>query len=375
MMLLVGATLLVRSVSHMQMIDRGFDSAGLYSINPKLPDHRYTTAASRRAFFADVLARARALPGVRSATVVEAPPPSRNLTIGALQAEGEALPPMGTTSFIDYNGVEPGFFSDMRIRLIHGTTFTDTSSAVGQVIVNEGMVRKHWRDGSPLGHRVRVVFNGQGDWKTIVGVAANAATGGIISDATAPMLYLPVSDKDHQSWSILVRTTASAGALAQLRALVATADPHLPPADITSIDDAMARTIAGPRFTMLLLALFTVMAVVLAAVGLYGVITYAVSQRTREIGIRVALGASRRRIARSVMVDGALLAAAGVVIGTLAAWWATKLLDQMLYGVARTDPASFVTGALLLLAIAVVACAIPMRRAVGVDPLIAMRSE
>jgi ABC-type antimicrobial peptide transport system permease subunit len=144
---------------------------------------------------------------------------------------------------------------------------------------------------------------------------------------------------------------------------------------VTNVEDAMRESIAGPRFTMLLLATFTLLALVLAAVGLYGVLAYAVAQRTREIGIRIALGATRRAIARAIITEGALLAAGGIAIGLAGALWSTKFIDRMLYGVPRSDPLAFAAGALLLFGTAMLACVVPMRRAVAVDPLIAMRAE
>jgi putative ABC transport system permease protein len=160
-----------------------------------------------------------------------------------------------------------------------------------------------------------------------------------------------------------------------VRSIVPAIDRRLPPPSVTNVEDAMLESIASPRFTMLLLTLFTGLALVLAAVGLYGVLAYAVTQRTPEIGIRIALGATRRTIARTIMGQGALLAVSGVVVGLGGAYWATKFIDKMLYGVPRGDPYSFAAGALLLFATAMAACLVPMRRAVAVDPLIAMRAE
>jgi putative ABC transport system permease protein len=174
---------------------------------------------------------------------------------------------------------------------------------------------------------------------------------------------------------VIVRTTPGVDALPALRSLVASLDPRLPPPTLTNIEQAMADSAERPRFTMMLLVTFTIVALVLAAVGLYGVMTYTVAQRTREIGIRIALGATRRRIARAVVSQGVLLAATGVLIGLAGAWWATKLLTKMLYGIAPTDPLSFSIGAALLLATAVLACVVPTRRAIRVDPVIAMRAE
>jgi predicted permease len=339
----------------------------------RLTETRYSTPALRRAFFNELASRARAINGVEALTVADGAPPSRQFTIGALQVEGQPDPPAGTTSFVDVNGGEPDFFKVMGIRLVQGTTFTDTSAAAAQVVINEGFARKYWPGRSALGKRVRIVFNGKGDWRTIVGVAVNASTGGLGAEASAPMLYTP--SNDHFQPVLVVRTAAAASPMADLRALVRGIDPLLPTPSVTSIADAMQKSIADPRFTMLLLTTFTTLALVLSAVGLYGVLAHAVAQRTREIGIRVALGATRRNIARAVVSQGVLLALGGIVCGMIGAKWATKLVDEMLYGVSRGDPLSFVIGGCVLLATAVVACIVPMRRAVSVDPLIAMRAE
>jgi putative ABC transport system permease protein len=371
--LLVGASLLVRSVVRLQTMDPGFAPEGLYGVKLVLPGKSYEAHAAKQAFYDELSARARVIPGVQAVTLAEGAPPMRNFLIGAMQIEGEAPPPAGTTAFISYNGVTPNYFKLMGIRLVEGTTFSDSSQSSKQVMVNEGFARKYWPQRSAVGHRLRLVFNDKGDWLTIVGVAANAFTGGLTDEATAPMLYTPFQG-DYQP-ALIVRAERGGNAIASVRRLVTTIDRRLPPPSITSVEDAMAQSIAGPRFTMLLLAAFTLLALVLAAVGLYGVLAYAVAQRTREIGIRIALGATRRAIARAVVGQGALLAAAGILVGLAGSFWATKLIEKMLYGVPRSDPISFAAGALLLFGTAMAACFVPMRRAVGVDPLIAMRSE
>jgi ABC-type antimicrobial peptide transport system permease subunit len=163
--------------------------------------------------------------------------------------------------------------------------------------------------------------------------------------------------------------------IASVRQLIPAMNRQLPRPEVTNVEDAMSQSIAAPRFTMLLLVSFTVLALVLAAVGLYGVLAYAVAQRTREIGIRIALGATRRTIGRAIVTQGAVLAVGGIIIGLGGAYWATKFIEKMLYGVPRSDPYSFAAGALLLFGTAMLACLVPMRRAVSVDPLIAMRAE
>ncbi|HKW48331.1 MAG TPA: ABC transporter permease [Gemmatimonadaceae bacterium] len=371
--LLVGASLLVRSVMRLQMMDAGFSARGLYGMTIVLPEKSYATPAARRAFYAELTARARVIGGVETAMMAEGAPPSMSLLIGALQIEGDAAPAAGTTAFVDYNGVQPSYFRAMGIRLIEGTTFSDTTDKSNQVIVNEGLAIKYFRGKSPLGHRLRVVFNGTGDWMTIIGVAANAFTSGLTMDASDPLLYVPFQGRYNPA--LLVRSKPGANPMATVRSLVPAIDRNLPPPTITSVEDAMGQSIATPRFTMMLLAAFTVLALVLAAVGLYGVLAYTVTQRTREIGIRMALGATRRAIGRAVMTQGAMLAVSGIVVGMAGAFWATKFIDKMLYGVPRSDPYSFAVGALLLLATAMLACLIPMRRAVAVDPLVAMKAE
>ena len=370
--LLVGATLLIRSIVHLQNVDPGFDTSRLYAV--QLPLRReYPTSEARQAFLAEVTARMRRVSGVEGLTISTAVPPWRSFLIGALQIEGDPLPPAGTTSFVDYNRIEPDYFRFMGIRLIEGSTITDTSKAAGQVVVNAGFARKYWPQGSAVGRRLRVVYNGQGDWKTIVGVVTDALTSGLTGDASRPLMYVAAADAYERA--VLVRVAPDADPIPSLRTLVAQADPRLPSVTVTNVESVMQRSIARPRFTMTLLVTFTALALVLAAVGLYGVMAYAVAQQTREIGIRIALGATRSAIASSVLRRGVLRAAASAVVGALGARWASKLLESMLYGVGRTDPISFTIGVAVLLTTALAACLVPVRRAVAVDPLTSIRAD
>jgi putative ABC transport system permease protein len=175
--------------------------------------------------------------------------------------------------------------------------------------------------------------------------------------------------------SVIVRTTGDAKFMRSLSAIVTTIDAHLPPPQMTSVEDAMRKTIARPRFTLFLLLIFTIVAVGLAAIGLYGVLAYTVALRTREIGIRMALGASRRLVANAVVAQGLMLAGIGGVVGLAAARAGVKLIGNVLYGVEKTDPVAFSAGAALLVVIALMACLVPVRRALSVDPLIAMRAD
>jgi putative ABC transport system permease protein len=371
--LLVGATLLVRSIMHLQSVDPGFEPKGLYSIQVELPRARYPNEIARGAFTTQLVDRIRNAPGVTSVSIAAGSPPSRSFMIGVLQVEGTPAPKPGTTGFVDYNAVDPSFFRTMGIKLLEGSVITDTSRATRQAMVNIGFARRHFPGGSALGRRFRVIYDGKESWSTIVGVVADAATGGLTSEASTPLVY--VSAADLREPVLIVRATPGANPVAGIRALINQADPDLAPATVSDIALALQRSVSGPRFTMLLLVVFTGLALVLAAVGLYGVMAYAVAQQTREIGIRIALGATRSNIARSILLRGVAMAGAGAVVGAVGARWGSKLLEHMLYGVQRTDTVSFAIGVFVLLLTALLACLVPMRRAVSVDPLISIRAD
>jgi putative ABC transport system permease protein len=381
-MLLVGATLLIRSVANLQSSDLGFDPKGLYAVRLPVPRGLDTTSAARSAFMVEFVSRLRQLPGVRSAAIASVTPGSRQFSIGRLEIDGETPPPAGTTSFIDVNRVEPGFFATMGIALVQGTTFSDTSASARQVIINAGFARKHWGDGSALGHRVRIAdidLGGKDEkptnsvpWLTIVGVAHDAATTGPGLELSAPILY--TASGATAAPNVMVRTNGDAHALAPMTGLLRTMGFRTSPT-IDGTEAFLSRVLSGPRYIMLVLTIFTVLALTLAGVGLYGVMAYTVTQQTREIGIRVALGASSSRIARGVLGRGTWLAVAGAVIGLVAASWSTKMIENQLHGVTRSDPLSFISGAVVLVLVAVAACVVPTRRALAVDPMTAIRAD
>ena len=370
-MLLVGAVLLTRSMAYLQARDPGFDAARLYAVDVSLPQERYPDPKARLAFYDQLAERAKGLPGVEAVTVPSAAPLSAAFLIGALQAEGQPDPAAGTTSFISYNGVTPDYFRMIGMRFALGGPFTDTTTAAGQAIVNESMARQLWPGQSALGKKLRVVYNGQGQWKTVVGVVADALTRGR-TDRGEPMLYYPGAGF---SAVLLVRTSSDANVVRNVANLARNIDQTVAPPAVNNIEEGMHRSMARPRFTMFLLAIFAAIAVMLAAVGLYGVLAYSVAQRTREIGIRVALGATRGRVALSVMSQGMLLSMLGALLGLVGARWGAQLIGSQLYGVQQTDLLSFAVSAAALVGIALLACLLPVRRAVRVDPMIAMRAD
>ena len=371
--LLVGAALLIRSVAYLQSTDPGFNPNGVYAVYPDLSATADSTNAMQWAFYDRLAERVRALPGVQSVTVATGAPPGRGFTIGALEVEGQAAPPPGASGFINTLGIRPGYFSLMGMHFVQGGPFTDTTAAASQVIVNAGMARTYWPTASAVGHRIRIEQQGAGTWMTIVGVVNDAATGGLLMERTEPILYTPPAL--YFAPALLARVTNPAAALPAMRGIVRDMNAAVPPVSVTNIADAMRASISGQRFTMLLLTVFTGIALLLAAVGLYGVMAYTVAQRTREIGIRMALGATTGHIARRVLGRGLALGAVGMAVGLLGAHWGTRLLASMLSGVTAGDPASFALAGGCLIGTALMACVVPMRRAMRVEPVIAMKAE
>jgi putative ABC transport system permease protein len=370
--LLVGALLLVRSVIELQRWNAGFDPAGLYALSFKLPPSSFATPAARGAATDELASAIARIPGVKSVAVATALPGNRNFSVGALQVEGDPAPPANESGLIDVGSVAPSFFRTMGTPLVEGSLFSDTTAASHEVIINEGFARHRWPNASAVGRRMRIAFQGHSqDWLTVVGVAKDISYSGPAGDRTAPFLYRPAPQA--QNPGILLRTTNPA-AIDEARALFKSRLGKVQ-LTVTSSEAAMARSLAAPRFIMLLMAGFTVLSVLLAAVGLYGMMAYSVVQRTREIGIRIALGASRDRIARSVVGRGAALGLGGAAIGLLLATWATRLIEGSLFGVERLDASAFILGGALLVLIAVIACIAPMRRAISVDPITSIRAD
>jgi predicted permease len=372
--LIIGATLLVRTVVNLQRADLGFDPNHLYWVPVSLPEKVFTTAASRVAFYNELMMRLRAVPHIRGLSLVRVPVGSRQFAVGTFEVQGEQPANPQSTSFVDINRIDENYLKTMRVPIVEGTFFTDTSEAASQVIVNAAFARSHWGPRGALGKRVRVAYNGEGRWSTIVGVAGDVKTTGADVSSTAPYLYWPLGAPSTQT-TVMVRTDASVDLATTLRQLVKSINPQVPAPSVESVEGFVKRTIAKPRFTMTLLTTFTALGLLLAAVGLYGVMAYSVAQRTREIGIRMALGATQQTIANSVLRSGVTLAVTGAVIGLAGAFYGTRLISKLLYGVAPLDVVSFATGAIALILTAVLACVVPTRRALAVDPIRAIRAE
>jgi hypothetical protein len=280
--------------------------------------------------------------------------------------------------FMPFNRVADNYFSAIGIRL-EGRAFDATSRERGDLIVNRGLARKLWPGQSAVGRRIRFPSPGESsrqDWHTIIGVVDDVPTRGLSGERGEPYLYYPLDPKEAASqWTLVARVTGDADPSVAFRRIVTSMDSRLPPPTVSTMASDLARTISTQRFTMVLLTVFALLAVLLSAIGLSGVISFVVTQRTREIGIRVALGATPRHVAGPIMLRGLALSLLGLGIGLLVATWGTRLIKSTLYGITPTDAASYGATAVLLLAVSLLACLLPMFRALAVDPVIAMRGE
>ncbi len=370
-MLVVGAALVVRSLASLQRTDLGFDPHDLYMLTP-VPRAGSLTTSSGAASLEEFANRIKRLPGVRAVTIARAGPGWRYFDVGRFEVEGEPVPPKTATSFTDVNYVHTNYFATMGIALREGTVFRDTTQAARQVIVNAGFAMAHWGPGKAIGHRVRVVDTDSEPWLTIVGVANDAMTTGPLTASHAPYLYLAV---DTATPGKVVLARVDGGAAAIKPAVAIGHQMGMRNVAIDGTEAFLSRSLSTPRFVTMIMTIFGALGLLLAAVGLYGVMSYTVTQQTREIGIRVALGASTGHVVNSVLRRGASLAIAGALVGLAAAGWGTKLIETQLHGVERIDPISFIAGAVVLIGAALLACVVPARRALAIDPVKAIRAE
>jgi putative ABC transport system permease protein len=373
LLLLIGAGLLVRSFAQLLRVDPGFDPHNVLTMNVSLPTIKYATAERQIAFFDEVLRRTSALPGVQSAAISAALPLS-TIRITPVLPEGQPNLPLGQRPFLDIEAISPQWFRTMRVSLRAGREFSeiDTARAPKVVIVNESFARRFWPDQNPVGKRVIV---GRGPTPSeVVGVAADVRNRGLAQSPQA-QLYLPFPQLPWGNMNLLVRTAVAPLSLAPaVRAQISAVDADEPVVNIQTVDDLMDNSRAQPRFTMVLLGIFSATAFLLAAIGIYGVLAYSVAQRRHELGIRVALGAGRGNILSLVIRRGLTLTLAGIAIGLAAALFLTRLMASMLFEIGDRDPTTFIIAPLIFLAVALLASYLPAQRATKVDPMEALRA-
>ena len=385
--LLVGAGLMIRSVRNIAALDPGFDPGSMVTLRvsvPRAPAAAGTPGAPQPVpepvFRGRVLLeRLRAVPGVEAVALGTDLPLDGNASAGTFTAEGMPPTTAETTPRAYTHRISPEFFSTLRIPIIAGRTFTEAelTPASLAVVVSERVVKRFWPGQDPIGKRIRFgqLTSSAGSWLSIVGVVGEVKYRGLPDNPTSdPDIYLPFVERNSQ-YAIAVRTAVPPSSLvAPLRTVIRSADPSIPIYQVSTMEDMVASQTSQSRFTMWLMGVFAAVALTLSVIGIYGVMSYLVSQRTREIGIRLALGAGGRDILRLVVGNGARLITGGILIGLAAAFALQRLVASLLYGVTAADAASAVAVGLLA-AVALLACYVPALRATRVDPLYALRYE
>jgi putative ABC transport system permease protein len=372
LLLFIGAGLLLRGFVQLLRVDPGFDSSNVVTMNVSLPTVKYAKAAQQIAFFDEALRRVSALPGVRSAATSATLPLSWK-RITPVLPQGQPDVPLAQRPFIDIEAISPRWFETMRVPLRGGRAFTDADNADSPkvIIVNEAFARRFWPNESPVGKHV-VVGRGPNP-SEVVGVAADIKNKGLDQD-TQPQLYLPFPQLPWGDMNLLVRThVAPQSIISAVRAQIAAVDPDQPINNIQTVEELMDSSRSQPRFTMMLLAVFSATALTLAVIGIYGVLAYSVAQRRQEFGIRLALGAERSDILSLVVRQGLGLATVGVLIGLTAAILLTRLMSSLLYRVSARDLMTFTLTPMLFLVIALIASYLPARRAMNVSPTEALK--
>jgi predicted permease len=379
LVLLIGAGLLIHSFVRLTSVSTGFESSGrdgvLQIVRVTLPARLYDDPERIHAFARGVLDRIQSLPGVKSVSLINSVPFQMMFIQGDFEIEGQPKPTLN----VGIPKIDADYFKTMGIPLLAGREFTasDTAAAPKVAIVSERVVREYFPGGprEALGRRVRLW--GNSDWLSVVGVVADIRQRGL-DQAVQPMIYAPFQ-QDRSGLvrfvAFVARTATPAGVAEGIRAEIRRAAPDLPIESTVTMDEALAASVAQPRFRMVLLVLFAIAATLIATCGLYGLMAYAVTQRRREIGVRMALGAERADVLRLVLMRALRIVAAGLIVGLAGAAGMTRVLQRFLFGVTPTDPIAFTIVTLLLMAVGLMAAWLPARRATRIDPCAALRAE
>jgi putative ABC transport system permease protein len=371
LVLLVGAGLLARSLMKLMAVSPGFQPENALTMEISLPSFKYREPSQQMAFFSQLLERASNVPGVESAALTMVLPLSGNDSQNSFLLEND--PANSEARWAGLRLISPDYFRAMGIPLLNGRDFNvgDTGSSPEVIIINEAMRRRYWPDQDAIGKRI---FFGESP-STIVGVAGNVKHLGLDAEEK-PEMYMPFLQSPTSQAILVARAkTDPLSLVAALRGEVSAIDKDQPVERIQTLTEVLSQSVAQPRFSALLLGLFSLLALILAASGIFGVVAYSVSQGRHEIGIRMALGAQRVDVLKLVVKQGTVLILAGVVIGIAASLALTRVLSSLLFEVSATDPLTFTLIPLLLAGVAVSACAIPARRATRVDPMVALRYE
>jgi putative ABC transport system permease protein len=372
--LLVGAGLMLRSLDKLQHVDPGFRPENVLTMQIDLDWTVYSGDAERREFYRSLLERSRNIPGVLSVALASAIPLEGGLPNTAFQIEGRPAPEDGTGPRTDVQSVSQEYFETLRIPLLRGRTFTDFDhdEAVNVAVVNQSVARRYWGDEDPIGTRV----SGDGEnWVTVVGVVGDVKQEGL-REEFPDQVYVPLAQNNPMGVNFLIRTASNPMSVASdARAVVRAIDARQPVAFVRTMEDVRTENIAAPRLVTFLLSLFAALALAISVAGIAGLIAFTVSQRTRELGIRMALGAANGTVLWMVVRHGVGLVLIGLAAGAAGALVLTRFIASWLYDVTPTDPMTFIAIAAVFVSTAALAAYVPARRAARVDPLIALRSE
>jgi putative ABC transport system permease protein len=379
MVLLVAGGLLMRSFALVTSVNPGFDPTNVIEAEVSLPQFQYSTPQQWTAFSNDLLARLHAQPGLRDSALAAPLPMDRQgqANLGFSIVGNPPLPP-GKSNTADYTTASPDYFRVMRIPLLRGRFFSeqDSPSHPNVAIISETLARRYFPDQDPIGRQMRFGFPPNGNVpREIIGVVGDLRDVAL-SREPGSMMYVPFAQAPLYGGEVVVRSSSSASSVAAgIRQTVRSMDKDLPVTDVESFAEAVGASVAQERFRTLLMSSFSGIALILAAVGIFGVVSYSASQRTHEIGIRIALGAQQGNVLRLILGQGTKLALLGLGAGAAAALPLTHLMAGLLYGVSAKDPLTFGAVGFVLLGVAVIACYIPARRAMRVDPMVALRHE
>jgi predicted permease len=372
LVLLAGGGLLMRTFVNLERVNPGFDPHNVMTMSLDLPDARYPNAKSAISFYRQLLERLEQQPGVRAAGVTSDLPWSGYDENTGFELEGRSQAE-NDKNHARYHFASPNYFRAAGIPLVSGRFFSDRDNqdAPPVMLINQSLARLYWRDQDPVGKVMKMWDRNA----TIVGIVGDVKDSPAAADVE-PSLYWPLLQNLFGELHLAIRADSNPAALMNMvRGQLAAMDRDLPIADVRLMDNIAAAAVSGPRLAFLLVGIFAALALVLATVGIYGVISYSVTQRVHEIGVRVALGAQLGDVLRLVVGQGMKLAATGVAVGLLAALALHSVMKSLLYGVSATDPLTFVAVSFVLMLIAAIACYIPARRATRVDPVVALRYE
>jgi putative ABC transport system permease protein len=378
MVLVVGAALLVQSLRRMTAIDPGFTVAHVTKAMVSLPRYEYKTPQQWATFSDALLRRLQGQPGMKdSAIAVPLPLADGFVNLGFTIAGDAPLPP-GVLQSADYASVTPGYFGLMGIPLVRGRVFTadDSMSSPRVAVISESLARRYFGNDNPLGRKLVFGFPPDSDQtREIVGVVGDVRDAGLTQEP-GPMMYVPFAQAPFWGGEVVVKSTLPPSTVvAAIRQSVASIDKDLPVTDVETMPGVLEASTAQPRFRTWLLTAFGIVALLLAAAGVYGVVSYSVASRTKEFGVRASLGATPRALGKMVLAEGLALAAAGLGAGLAAALGLARFLKSQLYAVGAYDPITFIISMAVLLGVAIVACYLPARRAMKVDPMVALRCE